>query len=431
MKMNWKKTVSVLLLTALLCALPGAVSWAEGTTDVSAITPDGPTVNQPGGDSGTSGTSGTDTSGSGTTGTSGTDTSGSTGTSGTSGTDTSGSTGTSGTSGTDTSGSTGTTGTSGTDTSGSTGTTGTSGTDTSGSGTTAGQGGTTDTTGDSTTSGTTGGQTSSDSNLNPAIVVEGSAVTPSDTATTPAQPSVPEAAPTSTPTPTPSTAPTATPVATPTPTPSRPIVTKDPTDETVDAGGDCWFIANYSNAQYAVWHFVSPDGKTDYRYNDPAVATAFPGLKIENGDQSNLHLSSIPTQMNGWGSYCEYSNETGSVRTNAAVVHVNGAPAATPTPSPSATPTPTPTPSATPTPAATPTAAPSPSPAVSPSPAASPTPEGTGEAPSALNHGGRIFLLFGALTLIVGAAAIAGILFFSKRAQEKEAYNYRRGSKRR
>ena len=256
-------------------------------------------------------------------------------------------------------------------------------------------------------------------------MVDGSVVTPSDTATTPAQPSVPEATPTPTPTPTPA------PTATPTPTPSLPVVTKDPTDETVDAGGDCWFIANYSNALYAVWHFVSPDGKTDYRYNDPAVATAFPGLKIENGDQSNLHLSSIPTQMNGWGSYCEYSNETGSVRTNAAVVHVNGAPAATPTPSPSATPTPTPTPSATPTPAATPTAAPSPSPAVSPSPAASPTPEGTGEAPSALNHGGRIFLLFGALTLIVGAAAIAGILFFSKRAQEKEAYNYRRGSKRR
>ena len=418
MKKNWKKTVSVLLLTALLCALPGAVSWADGT-DVNAITPDGPTVNQPGGESGAS----TD----GTAGTSGTDTSGSTGTTETSGTDTSGSTGTSGTSGADTSGSTGTSGTSGTDTSGSTGTSGTSGTDTSGSGTTAGQGGTTDTTGDSTTSGTTGGQTSSDSGTSPVIVVDGSVVTPSDTATTPVPPSVPEATPTPTPSPTPTPAPTAT----PTPTPSLPVVTKDPTDETVDAGGDCWFIANYSNALYAVWHFVSPDGKTDYRYNDPAVATAFPGLKIENGDQSNLHLSSIPTQMNGWGSYCEYSNETGSVRTNAAVVHVNGAPAATPTPSPSATPTPTPTPSATPTPAATPTAAPSPSPAVSPSPAASPTPEGTGEAPSALNHGGRIFLLFGALTLIVGAAAIAGILFFSKRAQEKEAYNYRRGSKRR
>ena len=370
MKKNRKKTVSVLLLTALLCALPGAVSWAEGTTDVSSITPDGPTVNQPGGDSGTSGTSGTDTSGS-------------------------------------------------------TGTSGTSGTDTSGSGTTAGQGGTTDTTGDSTTSGTTGGQTSSDSGTSPVIVVDGSVVTPSDPATTPAQPSVPEATPTPTPTPTPA------PTATPTPTPSLPVVTKDPTDETVDAGGDCWFIANYSNAQYAVWHFVSPDGKTDYRYNDPAVATAFPGLKIENGDQSNLHLSSIPTQMNGWGSYCEYSNQTGSVRITAAVLHVNGSAAATPTPSPSATPAPTPTPSATPTPAATPTAAPSPSPAVSPSPAASPTPEGTGEAPSALNHGGRIFLLFGALTLIVGAAAIAGILFFSKRAQEKEAYNYRRGSRRR
>ena len=152
---------------------------------------------------------------------------------------------------------------------------------------------------------------------------------------------------------------------------------------------------------------------------------------------SNLHLSSIPVQMNGWGSYCEYSNETGSVRTNAAVVHVNGAPAATPTPTPSPTPAPTPNPTPTPaanptpTPAAAATAVPSPSPAVTPIPAANPTPEGTGETPSAMNHGGRIFLLFGALTLIVGAAAIAGILFFSKRAQEKEAYNYRHGSRRR
>ena len=425
MKKNWKKTVSVLLLTALLCALPGAVSWAEGTTDVSSITPDGPTVNQPGGDSGTSGTSGTDTSGSGTTGTSGTDTSGSTGTSGTSGTDTSGSTGTSGTSGTDTSGSTGTTGTSGTDTSGSTGTTGTSGTDTSGSGTTAGQGGTTDTTGDSTTSGTTGGQTSSDSGTSPVIVVDGSVVTPSDTATTPVQPSVPEATPTPTPSPTPTPAPTAT----PTPTPSLPVVTKDPTDETVDAGGDCWFIANYSNAKYAVWHFVSPDGKTDYRYNDPAVATAFPGLKIENGDQSNLHLSSIPTQMNGWGSYCEYSNDTGSVRTNYAVVHVNGAPAATPSPSPSATPTAKPSP--TPTPSATTTPAPTSVPVATPSPVVSPTPEGTGEPPAALNRGGKIFLLFGAAALVVGAAAIGTILTVSKRASAKEAYTYKNSTRRR
>ena len=66
------------------------------------------------------------------------------------------------------------------------------------------------------------------------------------------------------------------PTPTPSPTPSAapkpastglPTVTKHPTDETVDIGGECVFIANYSNAIWAVWHFVSPDGKTDYRFD--------------------------------------------------------------------------------------------------------------------------------------------------------------------
>ena len=63
---------------------------------------------------------------------------------------------------------------------------------------------------------------------------------------------------------------------TPTSASMLPVITKDPTDETVNEGGDCWFIANYSNALYAVWHFISPDGLTDYRYDDAAVPTQFP-----------------------------------------------------------------------------------------------------------------------------------------------------------
>lgn len=197
----------------------------------------------------------------------------------------------------------------------------------------------------------------------------------------------------------------------------------------MDVGGDCWFMAVSTNALYTVWHFVSPDGKTDYRYDAQEVKTAFPGLKIENGNPNNLHLLNIPAEMNGWRACCEYSNNTGSVRTNYAVVHVNGAPAATPTPSPSATPTATPSP--TPTPAATATPAPSSSPAVTPSPVLSPTPEGTGEPPAALNRGGKIFLLFGAAALVVGAAAIGTILTVSKRMSAKEAYTYKNSSRRR
>ena len=52
-----KKMVSVLLLTAVLCVLPGTMAWASetgdgsGSTDVSAITPDAPIGDQTGGES--------------------------------------------------------------------------------------------------------------------------------------------------------------------------------------------------------------------------------------------------------------------------------------------------------------------------------------------------------------------------------------------
>jgi len=383
MKKNWKTTVSVLLLAALLCVLPGTLAWA---TDIGAITPDNPAGSQTVVEQTGEGQTGGNQTGEGQTGGNQTG-EGQTGGSQTGEGQTGGSqTGEGQTGGSQTGeGQTG---------EGQTGEGQTGGDQTSGTG----SGGSTE------TGGTAGGSTATDTPTGQSG--SGSSTTP-------------EATPSPSPTPT----------ATPTPTPSLPVITKDPTDETVDAGGDCWFIADYSNAQYAVWHFISPDGKTDYRYNDPAVATAFPGLKIENGDQSNLHLSSIPAQMNGWGSYCEYSNNTGSVRTNAAVVYVKGAPAATPTPSPSATPTAKPSPS--PTPSATPTVTPSPSPTATQIPVVSPTPEGTQEPPAALNRGGKIFLLFGAVALVVGAAAIGTILLVSKRMSAKEAYTYKSGSRRR
>ena len=119
------------------------------------------------------------------------------------------------------------------------------------------------------------------------------------TATEPATAGPTAAEPTPTPSPSPSAAPQ--PAST-----GLPTVTKHPTDETVDIGGECVFIANYSNAIWAVWHFVSPDGKTDYRFDDKAMQTAFPGLKVENGMYSNMSLKNIPAELNGWRVCCEY-----------------------------------------------------------------------------------------------------------------------------
>ena len=90
------------------------------------------------------------------------------------------------------------------------------------------------------------------------------------------------------------------------PEPTLPRVTKSPTDETVDEGGSCLFLAKYENAELAVWHFVSPDGQTDMTYE--AAQTAFPTMEILNGMYSNLQLRNIPYAANGWKVYCRYSN---------------------------------------------------------------------------------------------------------------------------
>ena len=105
-----------------------------------------------------------------------------------------------------------------------------------------------------------------------------------------------------------------------------PKVTKSPTGETVNAGGNAWFVAKYQDAIWAVWHFVSPDGTRDLAYTD--AAAVFQGLKIIGGDQSTMQLQNIPTDLNGWKVYCSFRNNVGSVNTDAAMITVSGAPAA-------------------------------------------------------------------------------------------------------
>ena len=114
-----------------------------------------------------------------------------------------------------------------------------------------------------------------------------------------------------------------------------PVVTKNPTDESLLEGGDAWFVARYQNAKWAVWHFVSPDGQTDLSYKE--AATRFASMTIVNGDKSNLQLKNIPADFNGWKVYCCYTNNFGSVNTDSATVTVTGADAAvvqTPAPQP-------------------------------------------------------------------------------------------------
>lgn len=219
---------------------------------------------------------------------------------------------------------------------------------------------------------------------------------------------------------------TAEPTPTPSPSPSAapkpastglPTVTKHPTDETVDIGGECVFIANYSNAIWAVWHFVSPDGKTDYRFDDKAMQTAFPGLKVENGMYSNMSLKDIPAELNGWRVCCEYRNNSGSVRTNYATVNVRGAEAALAAAAPEPTPTPTPEPTPTPTPEPTPTPTPTstPMPETNPNPTESPE-EGREEASKSTEKrsGSHVILMLAAGFAVAAVVICGGILLIYK-----------------
>ena len=166
------------------------------------------------------------------------------------------------------------------------------------------------------------------------------------------------------------TEPSATPAPTqaPSPTPAAdpaklPIIKKSPTDETVKPGGSCSFVARYENAIWAVWHFVSPDGKTDLTYEE--AAKEFPKLEIINGMYSTMKLNTIPAELNGWRVYCRYRNNNGYTDTQMALITVTSGGTPTPTPTPTAAPTTAPEPTATPGPIPifpTPTSAPEPEP---------------------------------------------------------------------
>lgn len=104
------------------------------------------------------------------------------------------------------------------------------------------------------------------------------------------------------------------------PVPALPIITKSPTDETVEEGGSCWFIAKYENATTAVWHFLSPDGQTDLTYE--SAQNRFPKMEIVNGMYSDLQLKNIPLDLDGWKVFCRYGNSYGTTDTGKATIYV-------------------------------------------------------------------------------------------------------------
>ena len=225
-------------------------------------------------------------------------------------------------------------------------------------------------------------------------------VTPTDTPTV--EPTVePTTAPTATPTTEPTTAPTA--------APSVPVITKQPTGETLKAGESAMFIARADNYSWCAWRFYDKNG-TEIVFDK--IWGYFPDLRLSGGNEEVFTIANVPSGMNGWSVACLFSSEDGEWEyTDAAKITVTAA-AATASPKPTATPKPSASPSAKPSPSAS--VSPSVSPSVTPRP--SPT---VSAAPVKEASAGALITAAVISIMAIIAAVIAAIVISSKRNKKK------------
>ena len=144
------------------------------------------------------------------------------------------------------------------------------------------------------------------------VALEGSAAMPS--------------APTPVPAPIPTPAATPYPTPAPTPTPSQtnysgpaPVITKNPTSESLAIGGTTWFIAHASNANNLTWQGVSPDGLV---YTTKEMLSIHPGLVLETEKNDTLAVRNVPASLNCWGFQARFEGTGGVAVSSAAFIYV-------------------------------------------------------------------------------------------------------------
>ena len=144
----------------------------------------------------------------------------------------------------------------------------------------------------------------------------------------------PTAAPTATPAPTEAPKATAAPAGTPEPTlapapEGLPEITKDPTAESVLAGGTAIFVARASNAVSLQWILTDP---MDLQSLDvSAAAQRFPGITVYGAETETLAISGMPEELDGWQMECRFTGPSGAVATSArALITVKPSPVSAP-----------------------------------------------------------------------------------------------------
>ena len=113
---------------------------------------------------------------------------------------------------------------------------------------------------------------------------------------------------------------TALPVPTAQAQPSPVTITKNPTSESLAAGGKTWFIAHANNATSLTWLFTSPQGQS---YTMQQAMAANPGLSLEALPEDTLAVSNVPASFDNWSVQARFDGPGGSAVTAPAMIYVD------------------------------------------------------------------------------------------------------------
>lgn len=105
-----------------------------------------------------------------------------------------------------------------------------------------------------------------------------------------------------------------------------PEVTKDPTSEAVNEGGNAYFVARANNYNYINWYIVSPDHSS--RIPVSSAPWSFPGLSVSGEGTTTLLLANCPLSLNGWCVEATFTGDGGSTNSGHCFINVNKAPRA-------------------------------------------------------------------------------------------------------
>ena len=96
-------------------------------------------------------------------------------------------------------------------------------------------------------------------------------------------------------------------------------ITKNPTGETIAAGGNCWFIAHADNADTLAWQLIAPNGDV---YSPGELMSMYRSLELEALEGVTLAVRGAPVELDGWSVQARFDGPGGTALTTPAVLHV-------------------------------------------------------------------------------------------------------------